>query len=75
MQKYAFLLGSAKRGKVYPPDRSELFHHFRSLIIYGDRVETLKPILEIIRKNMLLLFSVYNFKENTTSLSTIFNEH
>lgn len=72
MQVNAFLLGSAKRGKVYPLDRCELFRHFRSLIIYGDRVETLKPILEIIRKNMLLLFSVFNFKENMSTLSITF---
>lgn len=50
------------------------FRHFRSLIIYGDRVETLKPILEIIRKAMLLLFSVYNSNEKISALSTTFTD-
>lgn len=65
---YRISLGSAKRRKIFHWPR-ETFLTFRSQIIYGDLVETLKPILEIIRKNMLLLLSIYNFIENVTSLS------
>lgn len=51
-----------RKGGTADRSRACAFLLFRSQIIYGDLVETLKPILEIIRKYMLLLFSVFNSK-------------